>query len=139
MNSIADSMRVTSFAHSAGEGGCEMTPYTILSSGVGTQEAADLSARLSAWHDAMVAHERKLRSGATKDACDDECPHAEARALWPEAVATFGARAHDLVFLSSRAQNTRRRESTVRSRDTIAEAADRARRVTSEGREAREP
>lgn len=116
-----------------------MTPYTIVSSGVGTPEAADLSARLSAWHDAMVAHERKLRSGATKDACHDECPHAEARALWSEAVATFGARAHDLVFLSSRAQNTRRRESTIRSRDTIAEAADRARRVTSEGGEAREP
>ena len=115
-----------------------MTPYTILSSGVGTPEAADLSARLSAWHDAMVAHERKLRSGATKDACDDECPHAEARTLWSEAVATFGARAHDLVFLSSRAQNTRRRESTARSRDTVAEAADRA-RVTSETREAREP
>ena len=116
-----------------------MTPYTILSSGVGTQEAADLSARLSVWHDAMVAHERKLRSGATKDACDDECPHAEARALWSEAVQTFGARAHDLVIHSSRAQSTRRRESTVRSRDTIAEAADRARRVTADTREAREP
>ena len=116
-----------------------MTPYTILSSGVGTHEAADLSARLSAWHDAMVAHERRLRSGVTNDTCDDECPHADARALWSEAVATFGDRAHGLVFLSSRAQNTRRRESTVRSRDTVAEAADRARRVTSEVHEAREP
>lgn len=116
-----------------------MTPYTILSSGVGTPEAADLSARLSAWHDAMVAHERKLRSGATTDACDDECPHAEARTLWSEAVATFGARAHDLVFLSSRAKTTRRRASTASSRDNVAEAADRAPRVTSDIREAREP
>jgi hypothetical protein len=116
-----------------------MTPYTILSSGVGTQEASDLSVRLSAWHDAMVAHERRLRSGVSNDSCDDECPHAEARTLWSEAVATFGTRAHDLVFLSSRAQHTRRRASSVRSRDTVAEAADRARRVTSEIREAREP
>ena len=126
-------------AQSAGKGGCEMTPYTILSSGVGTQEASDLSARLSAWHDAMVAHERRLRSGVSNDSCDDECPHAEARTLWSEAVATFGTRAHDLVFLSSRAQHTRRRASSVRSRDTVAEAADRARRVTSEVHEAREP
>ena len=109
-----------------------MTPYTILSSGVATQEAADLTARLSVWHDAMVAHERKLRSGATRDACDDECPHAEARSLWSEAVATFGARAHDLVFLSSRAQETRRRARTSASRDAVAVAADYARRPTRE-------
>src|SRR5689334_22541060 len=110
------------FTRSTRKGGCEMTPYTIVSSGVGTQEAADLSARLSVWHDAMVAHERKLRSGLTENVCDDECPHAEARALWSEAVATFGARAHDLVFLSSRAQKAHRRSSTGGSRDTVAEA-----------------
>jgi len=109
-----------------------MTPYTILSSGVGTPEAADLSARLSAWHDAMVAHERRLRSGVTNDSCDDECAHAEARALWSEAVRTFGARAHDLVFLSSRAQVTRRRTRTSASRDAVAVAADCARRPTRE-------
>lgn len=85
-----------------------MTPYTILSSGVATPEAAALSTRLSAWHDAMVAHERKLRAGRT-DPCDDECPHAEARALWTEAVATFGERARDLLFLRSRAHGPRRR------------------------------
>ena len=89
-----------------------MNPYTILSSGLGTHEATDLSARLSAWHDAMVAHERRLRAGTTSDACDDECPHAEARALWAEAVATFGARAQELTFLRSRTQDTRRRVST---------------------------
>jgi hypothetical protein len=73
--------------------------YAMLSSGVGSIEAMDLSARLSAWHDAMVAHERRLRTGTTNDRCDDECPHAEARALWVEAVATFGARAQELKFL----------------------------------------
>ena len=109
-----------------------MTPYTILSSGVGTPEATDLSVRLSAWHDAMVGHERKLRSGVTKDLCDDECPHAEARTLWSEAVATFGARAHDLVFLASRAQVTRRRARTSASRDALAVAADYAGRATRE-------
>ena len=80
-----------------------MNLYTILSSGLGTHEARALSARLSAWHDAMVAHERRLRAGSTSDVCDDECPHAEARALWPEAIATFGRRAQELVFLRGRA------------------------------------
>ena len=108
-----------------------MTPDTILSSGVGTPEASDLSARLSAWHDAMVAHERKLRSGASRDACDDECPHAEARTLWSEALAIFGARAHNLVFLSSRAQGTRRRLHTSAPHD-VAVAADYARRPRQE-------
>ena len=85
-----------------------MNPYTILSSGAGTNEAADLSARLSAWHDTMVAHERRLRAGTTSDACDDDCAHAEARSLWAEAVATFGPRAEELAFLRSRAQARRR-------------------------------
>ena len=85
-----------------------MNPYTMLSSGLDTHEATVLSARLSAWHDAMVAHERRLRAGATTDACDDECPHAEARVLWAEAVAMFGARAHELAFLRSRGQGSRR-------------------------------
>lgn len=65
-----------------------MNPYTTLSSGLGRHEATALSARLSAWHDAMVAHERRLRSGVTSDTCDDEGPHAEARALWSEAATT---------------------------------------------------
>ena len=85
-----------------------MNPYRILSSGLGTSEATTLSARLSAWHDAMVAHERRLRAGATSDACDDECPHAEARALWSEAVAIFAESAEELTFLRSRAQDRRR-------------------------------
>ena len=80
-----------------------MNPYGMLSSGIGTVEATSLSARLKAWHDAMVAHERRLRSGRAHDVCDDECPHVEARALWAEAVEMFGGRANDLAFLRSRA------------------------------------
>jgi hypothetical protein len=81
-----------------------MNPYLILGSGLGTNEAHSLSARLSTWHDAMVAHERRLRAGRTSDVCDDECAHAEARALWSEATAAFGPRAHELTFLRSRAR-----------------------------------
>ena len=86
-----------------------MNPYTLLSPGLATHDATELSARLSAWHDAMVAHERRLRAGTTTDVCDDDCPHAAARALWSEALATFGARARELTFLRSRAQDTGRR------------------------------
>jgi hypothetical protein len=64
-----------------------------------------LSARLAAWHDAMVAHERRLRTERIGDVCDDECPHVEARTLWAEALATFGERAYELSFLRSRATN----------------------------------
>ena len=80
-----------------------MNPYVTLGSSIGSAEAAFLSVRLTAWHDAMVAHERRLRSGRTADTCDEECPHVEARTLWAEAVATFGARASELTFLQSRA------------------------------------
>ena len=80
-----------------------MSPYAILSSSDGRAEAASLCVRLTAWHDAMVAHERRLRTGRPTDACDDECPHVEARALWTEALATLGPRARELTFLRSRA------------------------------------
>lgn len=86
-----------------------MNPYLMLGSGSATNEATSLSGRLSAWHDAMVAHERRLRTGRTSDVCDDECPHAEAGALWSEALATFGPRAHELTFLRSRAKQSARR------------------------------
>ena len=85
-----------------------MNLYSILSSRLGTHEASRLGARLSAWHDAMVAHERLLQSGTTGHACHDDCAHAEAGVLWSEAVATFGARAQELRFLRSRAQGARR-------------------------------
>lgn len=81
-----------------------MTLYTTLSAGAGTREATELGARLAAWHDAMVSHERRIRAGTTGDACDEECAHATARALWAEALAIFGHRAHELAFLRSRAQ-----------------------------------
>ena len=80
-----------------------MNPYAILSSVTASNDVVSLGARLSAWHDAMVAHERRLQAGRTLDACDDECPHAEARVLWSEAVASLGPRANELAFLRSRA------------------------------------
>jgi hypothetical protein len=80
-----------------------MSPYAILGSSVGTAEAAWLCVRLTAWHDAMVAHERRLRTGRSADACDDGCPHVDARMLWTEALATLGPRASELTFLRSRA------------------------------------
>lgn len=81
-----------------------MTLYTTVSTGAGTHEAAALGARLAAWHDAMVSHERRIRAGTASDTCDEACAHAEARALWAEAVEVLGHRAHQLAFLRSRAQ-----------------------------------
>ena len=102
-----------------------MNPYLMLGSGLGTNEATALSARLSAWHDAMVAHERRLRTSRTRDVCDDECPHAEAPALWSEAMATFGSRAHELTFLRSRATGAARRlRGGGAAREPMSEAAD---------------
>jgi hypothetical protein len=80
-----------------------MNPYSIVGSSAGTAEAAALRERLMTWHDAMVAHERRLRSGKTADRCDDECPHVEARELWAEVSAILGPRASELTFLRSRA------------------------------------
>jgi hypothetical protein len=101
-----------------------MNLYTRIGSGNSTHEAAALAVRLSAWHDAMVAHERRLRRG-TGTGCGDECPHAEARGLWAEAVATFGARASELVFLRSRAlAATRRQKGGGAAWEPLSEAAD---------------
>ena len=103
-----------------------MNPYAMLGSGTDTNDASSLSARLSAWHDAMVAHERRLRTGATGGACDEECPHAEAPMLWAEAVAMFGSRAHELTFLRSRAgEGSRRSRRIASARVPASEAADR--------------
>lgn len=102
-----------------------MNPYVMLGSGMGTSEAASLSARLAAWHDAMVAHERRLRTGRTADTCDEDCPHVEARTLWAEALATFGPRASELTFLRSRAIGARRQsEELIAPSETMSEAAD---------------
>jgi hypothetical protein len=86
-----------------------MNPYSAASYKTGTTEAVSLAARLAAWHDAMVAHERRLRADAAADRCDDECPHVEARALWAEALSTFGAEAHELTFLRSHGHEATRR------------------------------
>jgi hypothetical protein len=83
-----------------------MNPYLALCSSLGTNDADSLSARLSAWHDAMVAHERRLGAARSNDTCDDECPHADARTLWSEAIEIFGTRAHELTFLRSRANDS---------------------------------
>jgi hypothetical protein len=101
-----------------------MNPYVMLGSGFGTHEALALSSRLSAWHDAIVAHERKLRAGTTGEVCDDECPHAEARVLWAEALATFGPRAQELAFLRSRAQEPRQSRRHGRAGGPQAAAAE---------------
>ena len=80
-----------------------MNLYAMVGSGNGTHEAAALRARLAAWHDAMVAHERKIRAGRADAVCDEKCPHVEARLLWTEAQEVFGDRSQDLTFLRSRA------------------------------------
>jgi hypothetical protein len=75
----------------------------------------------------MVAHERKIRAGR-EEVCDDECPHAEARALWVEALEIFGDRALELTFLRSRATAASGpAEQLVASVDVVSEAADRGR------------
>jgi len=84
----------------------KMNPYMLIGSGLGTSEAVALSQRLAAWHDAMVAHERRLCAGRINNACDEDCAHAKARALWGEAVTTLGERARQLSFLRSRAMRT---------------------------------
>jgi hypothetical protein len=83
-----------------------MNLYSAIGSRLGTAEATSLSQRLTAWHDAMVAHERRLRAGPADDGCDEDCGHSEARTLWAEALTTFGDRAHELSFLRSRATSS---------------------------------
>jgi hypothetical protein len=78
-----------------------MNPYAMIVSNIGTPEASSLCQRLTAWHDAMVAHERRLRTPSVSEQCEEDCPHADARTLWREALAVFGASAHKLSFLRS--------------------------------------
>jgi hypothetical protein len=114
-----------------------MNLYTMVGSGLGTAEATALSARMATWHDAMVAHERKIRVGRADAVCDEECPHAEARTLWVEALEVFGARAQDLTFLRSRATvGSELSEELVASTDAVSKAADRGRRSSGSGQRA---
>ena len=80
-----------------------MKLYTLIGSRVASPEATSLSARLAAWHDAMVSHERQLRANRRPLDCHEDCPHGEARGLWTEVLATFPEHAPDLSFLQSRA------------------------------------
>jgi hypothetical protein len=80
-----------------------MNPYAMVGSNLDTYEAASLRARLMAWHDAMVAHERRLKSNAAADICHEECPHVAAGMLWAEALTLLGSEANELTFLRSRA------------------------------------
>ena len=102
-----------------------MNPCVMLGSGIGTSEAASLSARLAAWHDAMVAHERRLRSGRTADTATTSARTSRHARLWAEALATFGARAGELTFLRSRAIGaSRQSEERIAPTDRVSEAAD---------------
>lgn len=74
-----------------------MNPYRTLGTTIGTREAVDLAHRLAMWHDAMVIHQRGGRHRS--NACEADCPHAEAQSLWLEAVDVYGERAHALGFL----------------------------------------
>jgi hypothetical protein len=113
-----------------------MNPYSLVASGNGTLEAAALSARLATWHDAMVAHERKIRAGR-EEVCDEECPHADARTLWIEALEVFGDRAQELTFLRSRAVvECVTSEELVASADVVSEAADGGRHSNGSGHKA---
>lgn len=76
-----------------------MNIYRMLGNKIATTDALELAERLSAWHDAMVAHERLGPRG-----CDDECPHVEAPMLWGDAARVFGQHARELSFLASRAR-----------------------------------
>ena len=111
-----------------------MNVYTMVGSGLGTAEATALSARLAAWHDVMVAHERKIRAGRSDAACDEECPHADARTLWVEALEVFGERAEELTFLRSRATaDSEPSDERAASSDVRSEAVYRRRRSTDSG------
>jgi hypothetical protein len=74
-----------------------MNTYQMLGERVGTPEARDLAVQLRAWHDAMVTHLRLLKRGG--GGCHDECPHADARTLWPMALDVMGPLAASLEFL----------------------------------------
>jgi hypothetical protein len=86
-----------------------MNPYMTLGSGCGTPDGLGLAARLAEWHDAMVAHERHLRSMRASTRCDDDCPHDVATSLWSEALDVFGSRAHELQYLRDKALSASRR------------------------------
>ena len=97
-----------------------MNIYKSIAHMVGTADALALSEHLSAWHDAMVAHQRPADTPRSTE-CDGDCPHAAATPLWIEAVNVFGDHAARLTFLQRHGCPTVRRLPELRSN----EAADR--------------
>lgn len=83
-----------------------MNLYTAIASRTNSPDAHALSGQLAAWHDAMVAHERHLGTADRPEACGDDCPHGRARALWAEALMTYGEDAHELSFLRAKSLAT---------------------------------
>jgi len=72
--------------------------YELVANRLGTNEARALAAELLRWHDAMVIHLRSAGSHRAP-ACEDDCPHDEAPALWSAACEIFGDDAYELQFL----------------------------------------
>ena len=100
-----------------------MNVYKSIGYAVGTPEALALAARLSAWHDAMVAHERPADTSRITR-CDADCPHAEARSLWHAALETFGDGADQLGFLRRHGAGARRMSEDPSAVDPFDERAN---------------
>jgi hypothetical protein len=71
--------------------------YRVIGDAIATAEARELAEQLVAWHDAMVKHLRAVTLRGA--ACDDGCPHEQARLFWPQALELFGDDAVKLSFL----------------------------------------
>ena len=76
--------------------------YRAFANRVGTSDALAFAHNLQHWHDAMELHRESLtRLGFAPDGHPEweDCPHAEARRLWHEALRVLGSRAGELEFL----------------------------------------
>jgi len=76
---------------------CDVNMYRVIGDAIATTDARELAEQLVAWHDAMVKHLRVVTLRGV--ACDDGCPHEQARLLWPQALEIFGEEAGRLSFL----------------------------------------
>jgi hypothetical protein len=100
----------------------DMHLYRHIGNQIGTIEARDLAEQLVAWHDAMVRHLR-VAGVRRADACDEDCPHEDASALWSAAQEVFGERAAGLVFLSAHGRAAAPHKPHVRAQGLSAEAS----------------
>lgn len=80
--------------------------YRRTANRVGSNEAIALAHELSAWHDEMVKHRRRVtRLGFDADrAMDEDDAPARAAELWRRAVEVFGDAADELEFLRRSAE-----------------------------------